>query len=55
MKQDDKSDVYDFGVILLEIIAGREITSDNDVSVMKDLVSILASKNKILLLNHLTD
>lgn len=39
MKQDEKSDVYDLGVILLEIIAGSEITSDNDVSVVKDLVS----------------
>lgn len=47
VKQDDKSDVYDFGVILLEIIAGREITSDNDVSVMKDLFEVGIKADKI--------
>ncbi|GMH11231.1 hypothetical protein Nepgr_013072 [Nepenthes gracilis] len=37
VKQDEKSDVYDFGVILLEIIAGRDIASNNEVDVVKDL------------------
>ena len=40
-KDGDKNDVYDLGVILLEIIVGRPITSKNDVVVARDLVSVL--------------
>ncbi|CAJ1947858.1 unnamed protein product [Sphenostylis stenocarpa] len=36
-KQEDKSDVYDFGVILLELILGRTIKSRN-VDTLKDLL-----------------
>ncbi|KAJ3674456.1 hypothetical protein LUZ60_005072 [Juncus effusus] len=40
----DKTDIYDFGVILLEIICGRPITSKYDVEVMKTRVqSAIAS------------
>ena len=35
----DKNDVYDIGAILLEIILGRQITSQNEVHVSRDLVS----------------
>ncbi|KAK4476679.1 hypothetical protein RD792_015839 [Penstemon davidsonii] len=34
---EEKNDVYDFGVILLEIIVGRKITTENDVHVTKDI------------------
>lgn len=37
-EQDDKSDVYDIGIILIEIIVGRPITSENVVVLVKDLV-----------------
>lgn len=36
----DKNDVYDIGVILLEIILGRPIMFHNEVGTLKDLVSI---------------
>lgn len=36
----DKNDVYDIGAILLEIILGRQITSQNEVHVSRDLVSL---------------
>ncbi|XP_021897666.1 probable inactive leucine-rich repeat receptor-like protein kinase At3g03770 isoform X2 [Carica papaya] len=39
---DDKKDVFDIGVILLEIIVGRPIMSQNEVVVMKDLVGMSA-------------
>lgn len=39
MKREDENDVYDIGVILLEIILGRSIMFYNEVSVLKDLVS----------------
>ncbi|XP_058084692.1 probable inactive leucine-rich repeat receptor-like protein kinase At3g03770 isoform X2 [Magnolia sinica] len=35
-KHEDKNDVYDFGVILLEIIVGRPITSQSEVDIVKD-------------------
>lgn len=41
-----KSDVYDFGVILMEIIAGRAITSEKDVSVVKDLFQVGINADK---------
>jgi len=37
VEQEDMSDVYDFGVILLELILGRTIKSRN-VDTLKDLV-----------------
>ena len=40
MQNEDKSDVYDIGVILLEIIVGRPIMSQNEVFVANDLVSV---------------
>lgn len=32
----DKIDIYDFGVILLEVVSGRPITSHSEVEIMKD-------------------
>ena len=40
IKGEDKNDVYDIGVILLEIILGRPIMFHNEVGTLKDLVSI---------------
>ncbi|OVA00891.1 Protein kinase domain [Macleaya cordata] len=39
-KHEDKIDVYDFGVILLEIIVGRSITSRNEVDIVKDQLQV---------------
>lgn len=39
LKGEEKDDVYDFGVILLEMLVGRAINSVNDVNVSKDIVS----------------
>ncbi|KAJ6697224.1 hypothetical protein OIU85_003577 [Salix viminalis] len=36
INQDPKVDVYDFGLILLEIIVGRSLTSMNEVAALKD-------------------
>lgn len=36
MKHQDKTDIYDFGVILLEIISGRPFKSNSEVDVVKD-------------------
>ncbi|CAK7341523.1 unnamed protein product [Dovyalis caffra] len=36
INQDEKVDVYDFGLILLEILVGRSLTSRNEVDVLKD-------------------
>lgn len=35
-KHQDKTDIYDFGVILLEIISGRPFKSNSEVDVVKD-------------------
>ena len=37
VRHEDKSDIYDFGVILLELILGRTIKPRN-VDTLKDLV-----------------
>ncbi|XP_058007539.1 probable inactive leucine-rich repeat receptor-like protein kinase At3g03770 isoform X2 [Hevea brasiliensis] len=37
---DDKKEVYDLGVILVEIIVGRPIMSNDEVSVVKDLLQV---------------
>jgi hypothetical protein len=42
VNHEDKNDVYDIGVILLEIILGRSIMFHNEVGVLKDLVSIFS-------------
>lgn len=34
----DKMDIYDFGVILLELITGRHINSKNEEDAVKDQV-----------------
>lgn len=43
----EKSDIYEFGVILLEIIAGRAITSAADITVSKDLFQVALKADKI--------
>ncbi|PIN20695.1 Serine/threonine protein kinase [Handroanthus impetiginosus] len=35
-KNQDKSDIYDFGIMLLEIISGRLIDSRNELEIVKD-------------------
>ncbi|GAA0139432.1 transmembrane signal receptor [Lithospermum erythrorhizon] len=37
----DKTDIYDFGVILLEIITGRPIYSSREVEVLKDQIQVI--------------
>ncbi|XXG73960.1 hypothetical protein AAC387_Pa07g2802 [Persea americana] len=46
-KHEDEMDVYDFGVILLEIIVGRPITSLTEVALVKDqlLASVAADES----------
>ncbi|KAJ9131869.1 hypothetical protein P3X46_034775 [Hevea brasiliensis] len=38
--QEEKIDVYDFGVMLLEIIAGRPLNHTNEVDVLKDQLQV---------------
>ncbi|XP_015869182.3 probable inactive leucine-rich repeat receptor-like protein kinase At3g03770 [Ziziphus jujuba] len=40
VKHEDKSDVYDIGVVLLEIILGRPIMFQNEVGILKDLLRV---------------
>lgn len=39
----DRTDIYDLGVILLETIVGRKMISKNDIKVSKEIVSSLPS------------
>ncbi|KAL2481808.1 putative inactive leucine-rich repeat receptor-like protein kinase [Abeliophyllum distichum] len=53
VKHPDKFDIYDFGVILLEIISGKPINSRNEVEVLKNqlLASVIAddaSRNSVV-------
>ena len=42
----DKMDIYDFGVILLEVVTGRPITSIHEVEIMREqLQSALTSES----------
>jgi hypothetical protein len=34
----DKTDIFDFGVILLEVVSGKTITSMYEVEILKELV-----------------
>lgn len=47
VKHEDKSDVYDIGVVLLEIILGRPIMFQNEVGILKDLVSSFLSNDAL--------
>ncbi|KAL2964990.1 hypothetical protein AAZX31_16G035200 [Glycine max] len=38
VKHEDKADIYDFGVILLELILGRQIKTANDADAFRDLL-----------------
>ena len=38
MQDEEKIDVYDFGVILLEIIKGRPVKSEKQVDALRDQV-----------------
>ncbi|KAK4410859.1 putative inactive leucine-rich repeat receptor-like protein kinase [Sesamum angolense] len=44
---EEKDDVYDLGVILLEIIVGRTIISFSDISVSKDILSVSLTADSI--------
>ncbi|XP_028800431.1 probable inactive leucine-rich repeat receptor-like protein kinase At3g03770 isoform X2 [Neltuma alba] len=46
-KDGDKNDVYDFGVILLEIILGRTILFHNEVGTLKDLLQVSLATDDI--------
>lgn len=37
-RYNEKLDVYDFGVILLEIVTGRRINTKKDVKILKEQV-----------------
>jgi len=39
----EKEDIYQLGVILLEVITGRQISSSSEVEQLKDEVSITTS------------
>lgn len=41
MKHDDRTDVLNFGVILLEMIKGRPVKSEAQVEVLEDQVKAL--------------
>ncbi|KAJ8529371.1 hypothetical protein K7X08_036206 [Anisodus acutangulus] len=47
LKYKEKDDVYDFGVILLEIISGRTINTKNDIDVSKDILIVSLTADEI--------
>ncbi|XP_055816988.1 probable inactive leucine-rich repeat receptor-like protein kinase At3g03770 [Solanum dulcamara] len=47
LKYEEKDDVYDFGVILLEIILGRTIDTKNDIDVSKDILILSLTADEI--------
>lgn len=47
LKSEEKDDVYDFGVILLEIICGRTIDTKNDIDVSKDILIVSLTADEI--------
>ncbi|KAI4323697.1 hypothetical protein L6164_023282 [Bauhinia variegata] len=47
IKDGDKSDVHDIGVILLEIILGRPIIFHNEVGTLKDLIQVSLTTDDI--------
>ncbi|KAK4379110.1 hypothetical protein RND71_000972 [Anisodus tanguticus] len=47
LKYEEKDDVYDFGVILLEIITGRTINTKNDIDVSKDILIVSLTADEI--------
>ncbi|CAN4108552.1 unnamed protein product [Withania somnifera] len=47
LKSEEKDDVYDFGVILLEIISGRTINTKNDIDVSKDILIVSLTADEI--------
>ncbi|KAF7836305.1 putative inactive leucine-rich repeat receptor-like protein kinase [Senna tora] len=47
MNDGDKNDVYDFGVILLEIALGRTIMFHNEVGTLKDLLQVSLATDDI--------
>lgn len=49
----DKNDIYDIGVILLEIILGRALMFHSEVDALKDLVSIFFHIIILLLPNYI--
>lgn len=43
----EKEDIYQFGVILLEVITGKSISSVNEVEELKDEVHVIVKDSKI--------
>jgi hypothetical protein len=39
----DKTDIFDFAVILLEVVSGKTITSMYEVDILKELVCVISS------------
>ncbi|KAG8391050.1 hypothetical protein BUALT_Bualt01G0147600 [Buddleja alternifolia] len=45
--REEKNDVYDFGVILLEMIVGRTIITLNDINISKDILSVSLTTDEV--------